>query len=73
MMVIGITCGIIIVAILVMGFFEYQYTRYECANCGKLHKPKVWRWVINLPVGEWKELKCPWCGDKNWHRRNMEE
>lgn len=63
---------IIIVAVIISIYIcdlEYKTTMYKCASCGKIHKPTPLEWNIAPHSPKKRYLKCPWCGERNWHNR----
>lgn len=54
---------------LIAGYLDYEYCTWKCPKCDTVHKPTFTKWVTGLNLVSRKYLKCPRCGERNWHTR----
>lgn len=65
----GVLAGAAIAASVAYAVFDYTKAVYECHECGAMHKPTVGAYLMGAHIPGKKMLKCPQCGDRNWHYR----
>lgn len=63
----GVLAGIAIAASMAYTVFDYKTTVYQCRKCRAIHKPTVKEWVCSTHMPGKRMLKCPKCGEKDWH------
>ena len=61
--------GVLIAGAVAYSVFDYKTTLYQCKKCETLHKPTPLKWVCGMHTLGKRLLKCPKCGDTNWHDR----
>lgn len=65
----GVLAGVAIAASAAYTAFEYKTTVYQCGKCRTIHKPSVKAWMCGMHAPGKRMLKCPKCGETNWHDR----
>ena len=63
----GVLAGVAIAASVAYAVYDYIETVYECHDCGAMHKPTVGAYLMGVHIPGKRLLKCPHCGDRNWH------
>ena len=63
----GVLAGVAIAASVAYTIFDYTEAVYECHECGAMHKPTVGAYFMGAHIPGKRLLKCPHCGDRNWH------
>jgi hypothetical protein len=63
----GVLAGVAITASVVYAVFDYTNSLYECHECCTMHKPTVGAYLMGAHIPGKRKLKCPNCGDRNWH------
>ncbi len=65
----GVLAGMAIAASVAVTCWDYAHTVYECHDCGAIHKPTPGAYCMGMHVPGRRLLKCPSCGNRNWHYR----
>ena len=42
---------------------------YKCTKCGHAYKPTYMNTLMAPHIGRSRKMKCPCCGDKNYHKK----
>ncbi len=68
--IIGATIGTALIAgTLIIGYLDYNTSKYVCNKCGKEYRPTPIRWVAGVHTPAHRHMKCPQCGEWGWHKR----
>jgi len=68
----GVLTGVAIAASVAVTCWDYTHAVYECHECGATHKPTVGEYLLGVHIPGKRFLKCPHCGDRNWHYKAIE-
>ena len=60
---------IAIAGTLAIGYLDYNTSKYICDNCRKSYKPTLMRWVSSVHIPTHRHMKCPICGEGEWHKK----
>mgnify|MGYP003293670682 CR=1 FL=1 len=63
----GILTGVAIAAGVAITYLDYTGAVYECHKCGAIHQPTIGAYLMGMHIPGKRLLKCPHCGDRNWH------
>lgn len=63
----GVLAGVAIAASVAVTCWDYMNSLYECHECGTVHKPTIGAYLTGAHIPGKRKLKCPNCGDRNWH------
>ena len=65
----GILTGVAVAGVVTVTYWDYTNAIYECHECGAMHKPTLGAYIMGMHIPGKRLLKCPHCGDRNWHYR----
>ena len=63
----GVLAGVAIAVGVAVTCWDYMNSLYECHECGTVYKPTVGAYLTGAHIPGKRKLKCPNCGDRNWH------
>ena len=69
--VVLIAAGVVIVAVAI-GFalcIEHDAGYYQCPHCGKAYVPTKRAVVLAPHLGRSRKMRCPYCGQKGYHKK----
>lgn len=67
----GVLAGVAIATSVAVTCWDYTHTVYECHECGAMYKPTLEAYLMGVHIPGKRLLKCPHCGDRNWHYKSL--